>query len=178
MLSLIFLLISSNTLTTLFCICSRSSQSQSPPHNFFAPAMSINLLNVCRARVRQSLSLDPSVPPWWQRRGAPQSALQLAFAASLFGIVVGLPLSWNATVAAKWEAYRASRDARDARDAAAASAVPFDTLAREALLAELIINERRAARGAAPIDWAARRPTEPAAAAAAVVAAALPARAA
>ncbi len=130
--------------------------------------MSINFLNVTRSRVRETLRLDPTLPPWWQRRGAPQSALQLAFAVSLFGIVVGLPLSWNATVAAKWEAYRASRASRDARDAAAASAVPFDTLAREALLAELIINERRAARGAAPIDWAARRPTEPAAVAVSV----------
>lgn len=103
-----------------------------------------------RAKVRSAIHLDTTTPPWWQRRGATATAQQLGFAASLGLIVIGLPLSWNSAVSSKWSSYKLLRAERDARDA---NVIPFDTLAREALLAEIIINERRIAKGKLPIDW-------------------------
>jgi hypothetical protein len=109
-----------------------------------------------RTRVRSSLRLDTTTPPWWERRGAAATAQQLGFAVSLSLIVIGLPLSWNSAVSSKWASYKILRAERDARDA---NVIPFETLAREALLAEIIINERRIAKGREPIDWSKQEST-------------------
>jgi hypothetical protein len=93
--------------------------------------------------------LTPPLPPspllsqWWRRRGAQQTAAQLAFGVNMTVIALGLPLAWNWTVKGKWEAAAKTKEGR----------VDDATREAERLLVELLVDERRKAQGKEPWVW-------------------------
>ena len=110
-----------------------------------------------RAAARARLGLDPTLPLFFLRAGGAPKAVQLAVGSSVALVFIGLPLGWNRAVKAKWDAYHASRAAADAARGGASAADDKRARLDEELLAEILVNERRAARGAAAVDFSAAR---------------------
>jgi hypothetical protein len=100
-----------------------------------------------RARAALVAPLDASP----RARGRAESLVQAAVLVSVTLLALGLPLAWNRAVAIKVDFARAEHAVTSAARAARAAD------AREAMLAEVLVNERRAARGLAPYDFAAPR---------------------
>jgi len=88
------------------------------------------------------------------------AAAQLTVAFFIASAAVGLPLAWNRNVrlrAAERREGAAAAAAAEAAAAAAADEAPDEaTRAAERFAVELLVNERRAARGLAGVDYPAR----------------------
>lgn len=109
-------------------------------------AAALQLALLARRAVRAALKLQ-DLPPWWERRHAKQKAFQLAIAVNLSLVAIGLPLSWNTVVRQKSEELRAG-------DAASVSETTAALLRRnERYAVEILVNERRAARGLPPYPY-------------------------